>query len=83
MSPALHFRLMGTQRSESTWWCHPSQAFTDTEKIDLFNDPPWETVPSPSPRRAAPAASVETARRKVVVVRRMLMKRGQHGHSVA
>jgi len=71
---------MGRQHSESTWWCDPSQVFTDTQKVDLFNDPPWETVSNPSPKRAA---SVDTARRKTTVVRRVLMKRGQHSRRLA
>jgi hypothetical protein len=34
---------------DSPSWSDPSQAFTDTQRVDLFNDPRWEI----SPRHAA------------------------------
>lgn len=36
---------------ESASWLQPSQVFADTQRVDLFNDPKWET--SPYPARAA------------------------------
>jgi hypothetical protein len=33
---------------ESASWLPPSQVFADTQRVDLFNDPKWETSHYPS-----------------------------------
>jgi hypothetical protein len=33
---------------ESASWLPPSQIFADTQRVDLFNDPKWETTHYPS-----------------------------------
>jgi len=83
------FPAMIRQRSlfrESTSWVDPSQVFTDTHKVDLFNDPPWELV---SPTSARQAVDDETRRPRrwttgtATAFRRILMKRGQHSRHLA
>jgi len=69
---------MSRQQRESIAWSDPSQVFTDTQRVDLFNDPKWETTES-SPRRSA--ASGLGAR--LGSVRRILVKRGRHSRSIA
>jgi hypothetical protein len=72
---------MGSQRHSP--WYDPSQVFADTRRVDLFNDPPWETPPpsghtSVLERHSASRwASVKTA------LRGSVMKRGQHSHKIA
>jgi len=77
---------MAKQRMSSNGsasWFDPSQVFADTQRVDLFNDPPWHAVPDPSPRRAT---AVEErgpswwAMAKTAVVSRVPIKRGQHSH---
>lgn len=64
---------MSRQQKESMTWFDPSQIFTDTQRVDLFNDPKWETMDS-LPRRSGA---------KWGTVRRVLVKRGRHSRSVA
>jgi hypothetical protein len=73
---------MARQRSffsESPSWSNPSEIFSDTQRVDLFNDPKWET-PLPSARRAEDDESPRASRWRV---RRVLMRRGQHSRKVA
>jgi len=69
---------MSRQQKESMAWSDPSQVFTDTQRVDLFNDPKWETTDS-LPRRSA--ASGLGARWGGV--RRILVKRGRHSRTMA
>jgi len=75
---------MGRQRSFQ--WYDSSEVFSDTRKVDLFNDPPWET---PSPPPSARAATLEErpaswrATVKAAVAGRIFTKRGQHSHKLA
>jgi hypothetical protein len=70
---------------ESQSWLPPSQVFADTQKVDLFNDPRWETTPGSPARR--PVAD-ESRRRPTRVIgkasafRRVLMKRGRHSRNL-
>jgi hypothetical protein len=66
---------------DSGWWFHPSQVFTDTERIDLSNDPRWETTSHSSTRRLVADGTdgrTKWATAKWDTVRRVLVKRGQH-----
>ena len=63
-------------------WFHPSQVFSDTQKVDLFSDPPWETSSDPSPRRPQNGRS-GLSKMKTLGLRRMLSKRGQHRRTFA
>ncbi|MGD0380473.1 MAG: hypothetical protein ABSC30_10865 [Acidimicrobiales bacterium] len=67
-------------------WFDSSQVFSDTQRVDLFNDPPWEAAPDPSPRRASVGGGREESRwalAKTVVVSLLPSKRGQHSHKTA
>ena len=70
---------------ESASWFDPSQVFSDTRKVDLFNDPPWEATTRPSPRpagdehRGAPSWWT-TAKTAVVDLIKTMVGRG---HKVA
>ncbi len=69
--------------SGSGSWFDSSQVFADTQRVDLFNDPPWEAAPEPSPRRANAGGGREGSRwavAKTAVVSLLPMKRGQHSH---
>ena len=69
-----------TSSSESRSWLDSSQVFADTQRVDLFNDPPWEAAPDPSPHRATTATrdgSRWTAARSAVASK-LAIKRGQH-----
>jgi hypothetical protein len=71
--------------SGSISWFDPSQVFADTQKVDLFNDPPWVAPPEPAPRRATEGGSRETSRwtlAKSAVASLLPIKRGQHSHRV-
>jgi hypothetical protein len=69
-----------TSSSGSASWFDPSQVFADTQRVDLFNDPPWELTPPSAPKRAV----VETrtvswwTMAKTAVVNRVPAKRGLH-----
>ncbi len=66
-------------------WLPPSQVFTDTQKVDLFNDPPWETG-AVSPRRTMADDTRRSLRwtlGKAAAFRRVLVKRGQHSRHLA
>lgn len=64
---------MSRQQRESTAWLDPSQVFTDTQRVDLFNDPKWETTEA-VPRRSGITWGT---------VRRVLVRRGRHSRNVA
>ena len=66
-------------------WFDPSQVFADTQRVDLFNDPPWVATPEPSPRRATgggPRAGSRWTLAKTAVVSRLPLRRGQHSQRV-
>jgi hypothetical protein len=77
---------MGRERRsavESASWFDASQVFADTQRVDLFNDPPWDTAHRPPQRRAVAAEGSEPSRwtmAKSAAVGRLLSKRGQHSH---
>jgi hypothetical protein len=77
---------MGRERMSSSGaasWFDPSHVFADTQKVDLFNDPPW--VADPGPRRAGAGEAREASRwtmAKSAVVSRLPMKRGQHSSKI-
>jgi hypothetical protein len=67
----------------SVSWFDSSQVFSDTQRVDLFNDPPWVAAPEPAPRRSTGWGSREGSRwtmAKTAVVSRLPIKRGQHSH---
>ncbi len=69
----------------SVSWFDPSQVFADTQRVDLFNDPPWVAPPEPSPRRPTGSGTREGSRwmmAKTAVVSRLPIKRGQHSQRV-
>lgn len=64
---------------------HPSQVFTDTQRVDLFDDPIWETAPLAPARRTTMDEQRHPLRRTVdraLAWRRVLKKRGQHSRSL-
>ncbi len=63
-------------------WPDPSQVFSDTQRVDLFNDPRWESPPD-SPGRRLPAERPAPARRRsgALAYWRSMTKRGQHSRS--
>jgi hypothetical protein len=69
----------------SVSWFDPSQVFADTQRVDLFNDPPWVAAPDASPRRTTGGAMRGGSRwtmAKTAVVSRLPIKRGQHSHRI-
>jgi hypothetical protein len=69
--------------TESTSWFHPSQVFADTSRIDLFDDPKWETsLPTTSSRPTAKEVNVHSlgGLMKAAAFRLIPMKRGRHSH---
>jgi hypothetical protein len=70
---------MHREHRPAPWFDH-SQVFADTQKVDLFNDPPWETSVRTSPRRATEDVCRVSWRSaaKNLLVGRVLVKRGQH-----
>ncbi len=65
--------------SSSVSWFDSSQVFSDTQRVDLFNDPPWVAAPEPPPRRSTGGGSREGSRwTMTAVVSRLVNKRGQH-----
>ncbi len=75
---------MSKQRTSSTGptsWFDPSQVFADTQRVDLFNDPPWQATRDPSPRRAIAVAERGPSwwtMAKTAVANRVPLKRGLH-----
>jgi len=70
---------------QPTSWLPESHVFTDTQRVDLFDDPPWEMTPDES-RRAASDAARRPFRRatdRTTTLRRVLRKRGRHSRSAA
>jgi hypothetical protein len=63
--------------AESSSWLPPSQIFADTQRIDLFNDPKWETSPSPSRGSRETDGRSRWSAMKAVVFHRAPHKRGQ------
>jgi len=66
-------------------WFDPSHVFADTQKVDLFNDPPWDAAPDPGSKRANSGDAREASRwttAKSAVVSRLPMKRGQHSPKI-
>jgi hypothetical protein len=64
----------------------PSQIFADTQRVDLFNDPKWETSPPTYPSRGAAKATDSRSRwavMKAVLMRRAPQKRGRHSQNPA
>jgi hypothetical protein len=64
-------------------WFDPSQVFADTQRVDLFNDPPW--VADPDPRRVNAGGTREASRwtmAKSALVSRLPIRRGQHSPKV-
>jgi len=59
-----------------TSFMHASQVFTDTQKVDLFNDPRWEA--SSVPERGA-----QSRLAMMVPGVRSLVKKGRHSRTVA
>lgn len=73
-----------TSSSGSTSWFDPSQVFADTQRVDLFDDPPWDATPPQAPRSAVTAKPRPTSWwtvAKTAVVSRVPMKRGLHSHT--
>ncbi|HEY5026450.1 MAG TPA: hypothetical protein VII76_15850 [Acidimicrobiales bacterium] len=71
--------------SGSVSWFDPSQVFADTQRVDLFNDPPWVATPDPSPKRSTAGSGREGSRwttAKSAVASRLPLRRGQHSHRV-
>ena len=62
----------------------PSQVFADTQRVDLFNDPPWETARR-LPRRAASTGAGRPSwlTAKAAALGRRGAKRGRHSHKLA
>ncbi len=81
------FPSMARQRpfyKESPSWLDASEVFTDTQRVDLFNDPRWETTVRPSARRVMadePRGGPRGTIAKALAFRRVLMKRGRHSRN--
>lgn len=72
--------------SGSVPWFDSSQVFSDTQRVDLFNDPPWVAAAEPAPRRSTGGGTREGSRwtmAKTAVVSRLPIKRGQHTHKAS
>jgi len=66
---------------ETPPWSDPSQVFTDTRKVDLFNDPRWDSSSYSSSRRTVAEEVIGSSDRtigKVPAFWRVLVKRGLH-----
>ena len=63
-------------------WFDSSQVFADTNRIDLFDDPPWNTAVRPRPRKNNSQEARPSWRSMVkrVAFGHSLGKRGQHSH---
>jgi hypothetical protein len=74
-------------RHASFSWYDSSQVFSDTQRVDLFNDPAWETtLPTATSTRAGSPKGAGTSWWVVVkgvVTGRALVKQGQHSHKLA
>ena len=66
---------------EQSLWSDASQAFSNTQRVDLFNDPRWESS-SPSPSRRTVTDEVKdplgSTIDKAAMFWRCLLKRGLH-----
>ena len=69
---------------EQSLWSDASQVFSNTQRVDLFNDPRWERS-SPSPSRRTVTEEVEgslgSTIGKAATFWRGLWKRGLHSRS--
>ena len=66
---------------DSLPWSDPSQTFTDTQRVDLFNDPRWETAPREVARGAVaidPQRPVRWTMGSITAVWHALTGRGKH-----
>ncbi len=73
--------------SGSVSWFDSSQVFSDTQRVDLFNDPPWVVSPDPdpAPKRSTgggPRAGSRWTMAKTALVSKFPLRRGQHSHKV-
>lgn len=74
--------------SGSVSWFDSSQVFSDTQKVDLFNDPPWVVAPDldPAPKRSN-SGGVRAGSRwtmaKTALASKLPLRRGQHSHRVS
>jgi hypothetical protein len=69
---------------EQSLWSDASQVFSNTQRVDLFNDPRWESS-SPSPSRRTVTEEVKGSLGsmigKAAMFWRGLLKRGLHSRS--
>jgi len=72
---------MGNGRRAS--WFDASQVFADTQRVDLFDDPAWETSPAAVDARERDTGPSRWATLKASVAGWTLLKRGQHSHKLA
>lgn len=77
------FTPMARQRwnPDESSWSDPSQVFTDTQRVDLFNDPRWESSSHSSSRRSVALKTRDHSDRttgKASAFWRHLVKRGAH-----
>jgi len=73
-------------RPRSSPWYDSSHVFADTRRVDLFDDPPWETSPPTTVRPALVDEARPGSRRTGVragFLGRVLAKRGQHSQKPA
>jgi hypothetical protein len=66
---------------DSLSWIDPSEVFTDTQRVDLWNDPRWETTVRVAPKRAGSDDERRSWRSTLAVATRLgrvLKKRGRH-----
>jgi hypothetical protein len=73
--------------SGSVSWFDSSQVFSDTQRVDLFNDPPWVLSPDPDPvpKRSTGGGTRAGSRwttAKTTLVSKLPLKRGRHSHKV-
>ena len=69
---------------EQSLWSDASQVFSNTQRVDLFNDPRWESS-SPSPARRTVTEEVKgslgSTIGKAALFWHAVLKRGLHGRS--
>ena len=69
---------------EQSLWSDASQVFSNTQRVDLFNDPRWESSsPSPSRRTVTEEfkGSLGSTIGKAAMFWRGLLKRGLHSRN--
>jgi hypothetical protein len=70
---------------DSLSWSDPSQTFTDTQRVDLFNDPRWETAPRQTSRGAVdidPQRPVRWTVGSIAAAWHSLTGRGKHSRTL-